>query len=74
LVGIADWMRANPQDAADVLFEYYRLSEEDAQDLVTDSSDQALSYLEDVLTQSGILADIEYDEEPYADANQYAFA
>ena len=74
LPGIAEWMRANPQDAADVLFEYYRLSEEDAQDLVTDSSDQAVTYLEDVLNQSGILADIEYDEEPYADANQYAFA
>lgn len=73
LPGIAEWMRANPQDAADVLFEYYRLSEEDAQDLVTDSSDQAVTYLEAVLDQSGILSDIEYDEEPYADANQYAF-
>lgn len=74
LKGIADWMRANPQDAANVLFEHYGLSEEDAQDLVTDSSDQAVSYLEVALNQSGILADIEYDEDPYTDANQYAFA
>ena len=74
LKGIADWMRANPQDAANVLFEHYSLSEEDAQDLVTNSSDRAVSYLEDALDQSGILADIEYDEEHYADANQYAFA
>lgn len=73
LVGIAEWMRANPQDAADVLFEYYRLSEEDAQDLVTDSPDRSATYLEAALHQSEILSDIEYDELPYADANQYAF-
>lgn len=74
LKGIATWMRANQQDAADVLFEHYNLSLDDAQDLVTDSSDQAISYLEDALEQSEILTDIDSDDESYVDANQYAFA
>lgn len=72
--GIAQWMKANPVEAADTLVELYGIEDSYAMELVTGSENLVTEYLEDALREAGLLVNLSTEEEEFVDEDQLAFS
>ena len=70
--GIAQWVKANPQEAADTLIALYDIDEDYAAELVTGSENMVVDHLEEALRNQGLLVDLNQEEE-FVDEDQLAF-
>jgi len=68
--GIAQWVKANPQEAADTLVALYDIDEDYAAELVTGSENMVVDHLEESLRNEGLLVDLNQEEDAYVDEDQ----
>lgn len=71
--GIAQWMKANPEEAAATLVELYDIQDDYAMELVAGSENLVAEYLEDALREAGLLVNLSTEEEEFVDEDQLAF-